>query len=69
MKDGGTFGAMRSPIDIDKEIAGQVVEEGGIRIAIRASSMSHAYLSVYGLFASFMGVLKKEAVICASKDW
>ena len=69
MKDGATFGAMRLPIDVDKEIAGKVIEEGGIRIAIRASSMSHAYLSVYGLFASFMDVLKKEAVICTSKDW
>ena len=34
---------MRLPIDVDKEIAGKVVEEGGIRIAIRASSLSHAY--------------------------
>ena len=43
MKDGGTFGTMRFPNDVDKEIAGKVVKEGGIRIAIRASSLSHAY--------------------------
>ena len=53
MKGGGTFGTLMLPIEVEKEIAGKVVEEGGIRIAIRASSMSHAYLSVYRLFAYF----------------
>ena len=30
--------------------------------------MSYAYLSVYGVFANFMGVIRKEAVIRISKD-
>lgn len=53
MKGGGTFGTMKLPIEVEKEIAGKAVEEGGIRIAIRASSMSYAYLGVYRLFAYF----------------
>ena len=44
---------MKLPIEVEKEIARKVVEEGGIRIAIRASSMSYAYSSVYRLFAYF----------------
>lgn len=68
MKDGGTFGFMKLPIDVDKEITGYAVEEGGICIAIRAYSMSYAYLSVYRVFANFMGVIGKEAVIRMSKD-
>ena len=53
MKGGGTFGTMKLPIEVEKEIARKAVEEGGIRIAIRASSMSYAYLGVYRLFAYF----------------
>ena len=59
---------MKSPIDVDEESAGHAVEEGGIRIAIRASSMSYAYLNVYSLFANFMRFVMKEALICSFKD-
>ena len=44
--DGGTFGTMKSAIDVDEESAVHAIDEGGICIAIRASSISYAYLNV-----------------------
>lgn len=43
MRVGGTFGTIELPIDVDKESAGRGFGGRGIRIAIRASSMSYAY--------------------------
>ena len=57
--DGGTFGFIKLRNDVDKESGGHGFGGRGIRIAIRASSMSYAYLNVYSLFANSMRFVMK----------